>query len=722
VRRRNGATLGLVAICMLVLIIIGAACYFIAKILGGGREVANATDAGALQVAKQALKQSIPAPAEFTELQYPMGSGITLMTYNRCVAKVMLTAVNASHIGGTANSNVSILIAKLNTLGTTLASALASNSTFNSTSSVNQHRMINQLQAVTGSVTVSGFMKTSGATNVFFNTKTIAGLTIPNSNSTKKPLNVAGVANPSAFYMAGYAPIVLPGGLGTIYGTPIFPQLTPHLVSLNDFNGSLSDYGTAPPNAFRSDSNLKEQKTNLFTGAVACAIVGAVNQGGTAGPIGNGFEFPAALPYGYIEIQNLPANPKPPGYDASAYDSNIFNNWLSKDTYMMGNQKENSTTLVFSHDSSAEQAWFNYANNGGPVPSPDPAPTSNQAVFIQVPGLSIPVQLTSANAAKYLSQLKNLKNNVCNCYQQLSEAYSNYSLIDTCVPGASAITALSGQQFPSNPPPNAQQNFSNVDQVKAQVLTAFANKAPKADAPNEPWSLTAAPIVNTGLGVYAGYFAGATPTPLPSPTPVMSVPSPYKMPLQTVGNVWQLLNQVGANKVCGTTTTLQDLTLRCQQIQPKTTDAQVISLLQSPGAQLPMASAGSTTPTKIYIYLPGGDLSQPLTIGPTTPPGFNSSAPDGLPPAAFPGPPCQYNKYYIQDTLVNSRAQSLAANGDELVHIAPYTDEQPPVGSAGEMYAYDWAHWWPGSGALNNMGRLWFENGAYGSVNFSHIN
>src|ERR1700678_2804327 len=54
-RRRRGAVLGLVAACTLVFVVLGIAFFFLAKIMGGGREVAHTTDSGILNVCKQAL-------------------------------------------------------------------------------------------------------------------------------------------------------------------------------------------------------------------------------------------------------------------------------------------------------------------------------------------------------------------------------------------------------------------------------------------------------------------------------------------------------------------------------------------------------------------------------------------------------------------------------------------------------------------------------------------
>ena len=50
VRRQRGATLGLAAACVLVVIVIGVGFFFLSKIIGGGREVANATEIGRAHV------------------------------------------------------------------------------------------------------------------------------------------------------------------------------------------------------------------------------------------------------------------------------------------------------------------------------------------------------------------------------------------------------------------------------------------------------------------------------------------------------------------------------------------------------------------------------------------------------------------------------------------------------------------------------------------------
>ena len=75
-RRRKGATLGLVAVSLLVIIVIGVGCYFLIKLCGGGREVGNSTDAGTLNVAKYALRSTLasaPIPSDSNGYQFFAG-------------------------------------------------------------------------------------------------------------------------------------------------------------------------------------------------------------------------------------------------------------------------------------------------------------------------------------------------------------------------------------------------------------------------------------------------------------------------------------------------------------------------------------------------------------------------------------------------------------------------------------------------------------------------
>ncbi|HEY9788581.1 MAG TPA: hypothetical protein V6D17_24550, partial [Candidatus Obscuribacterales bacterium] len=133
-RRRRGATLGLVAVVVLVIAILGIGFYFLSKIMGGGREVANATDAGAMNVAKRALKEpttTVAANSEFDGLGVDLTTGVpngsdtfNLLAYNRAVGRAMLVALNAKAIGSASTPFANETLTQLAALGNQLKAQL----------------------------------------------------------------------------------------------------------------------------------------------------------------------------------------------------------------------------------------------------------------------------------------------------------------------------------------------------------------------------------------------------------------------------------------------------------------------------------------------------------------------------------------------------------------------------------------------------------------------
>jgi hypothetical protein len=160
--RRRGATLGVVAACLLTLIFIGFAIYFLAKVLGGGKQVANATDAGAISAAKSL--SSITAdistisnwagggtspPAELSGLAvnttgsnigaidstYGTGPNSTLyniFAYNRAAGAALMVALNANYENtATAQSNAANTIQNLALIGNAIYGQLLASSQLN---------------------------------------------------------------------------------------------------------------------------------------------------------------------------------------------------------------------------------------------------------------------------------------------------------------------------------------------------------------------------------------------------------------------------------------------------------------------------------------------------------------------------------------------------------------------------------------------------------------
>lgn len=767
-RRRKGSTLGLVAICVLVIIVIGIAVFFLTKIMSGGREVANTTDAGTLNTAKQMLKIAVPAETgptyDFTPFIYPPNAGgITLLTYNRAVAAALLISINAKDIGGTAAAKAASVAAEVDKMGTALTAKLTGSSTFSDLQ--NNTRMWGN-NGVTGTVADAAWMKSQdpGATNVYFNKDSLGTFAVPESPTKFSPLNniPGGVVNPGK-YMAGYKPINLPTGQ-VLFGTPVMPQQAPHLVSYGDFKANQTPFGSAPPNALHVDARAFEQKSAIFGGALACAIVGAIDKGGTAGPLGNGFEFAAALPSGYIEFLNWRANPTPPGYDPNALNGdNIFNEEIGGgpggiySTWIAGDTNDVNTTQNVAFMTNANgtpgssallAAWCNWAANGGTPPQ--------GTVYAGLRSIDLKPGFTAANppaqGSNAFNTLKTIyalnqanSNHINDCAEQIATG-PNFGLTGPCVTGFGAMQATFQRTVPKTGNPNPSQNFSQVDWAKATVIVAFQGKGGASgfqthnlstgnvtsETINHNPDLNGQSINNgvsvylnatddSGLGAYNDYgIAGQR---IPPNGAVNSMPVPnqgYTLPLEDVGTIAQLMRQTMGDSC------LKDvkdaIVMRCQQIQPSTTRAQVDALLNK---QFPMASFSSSpttrasdqTANKLYIYLPNNDLSKPLQIDAGPPTGVSATIvdPDGQAPSM--GDQCMNTRYDLQGNLVDTLDQG-AAQGDEYVHMAPYVKMEPDS----VMSANDHALWWPGSGALRTLGRMTFRETGTGNVTFSQIN
>ena len=113
IRNKHGSTLSLVAVCLIVLVILGVAFYYFSRMFGGGKEVGDGVDGGAIGVARHASKQvgfnltangtSDPNDIQqFLPLTDPPvaitngSTSISVLTYNRLVAQAMLVSLNAA--------------------------------------------------------------------------------------------------------------------------------------------------------------------------------------------------------------------------------------------------------------------------------------------------------------------------------------------------------------------------------------------------------------------------------------------------------------------------------------------------------------------------------------------------------------------------------------------------------------------------------------------------
>ncbi|HEY9787890.1 MAG TPA: hypothetical protein V6D17_21055, partial [Candidatus Obscuribacterales bacterium] len=320
IKRKRGATLALVAAATLLIALLGLAFFFLIKILGGGRELQHAVDAGNLNVAKQSLRRpnlaifsgnnldlSEPyltiAKNNFSQCVDPETGEIDLLVYNRAVGQATLVAINAisDNYGfgtpdpdGIANAKtlINVLSNPSEGMGYKLARKLKldlqQDVSFAQIASVTPMKMLNPggANAVPESSKKDiSYMARNFATNLSVN-----GGVIPVEFNGINPnfLNNNTITKNGVSYFRGYSLIDIPGitdaNAYPIMGVPMRPREKPHLVTYTDFLNMVSSplpgnnaavNTRVPPNAFRSVGSSAELKSGSRTEANSCAIVGS---------------------------------------------------------------------------------------------------------------------------------------------------------------------------------------------------------------------------------------------------------------------------------------------------------------------------------------------------------------------------------------------------------------------------------------------------------------
>lgn len=350
-RKNKGSTI-LVISFVLLICIIGVACFLLSKILGGANELTQASDSGILNAANQALitpsikpnDPSLPPVChDFFELSDPPGvaSGssinyqpISLLTYNRLVAQAILVANNAEQenlqSGGLDNAavaNARSVIAGVKAVGSYLQNQMNSgalDSAWSSLAQSNSVRMLGNANVALQHSLTTSYMNSGGSANIYFDPTVVNTVPI-NSGGSLKPSSSAGDPNSvqsvyhgsapsygnSIAYVAGYNPINLLSSTGTtetLFAVPTMPEQKSHLVSLLNFSTSTNapDRNT-PPNAFSDDCTSHDSTSNQLVRAISCAIVGSQSQHQTSLlAAATGTYYPGAIPAGYIRIINAP--------------------------------------------------------------------------------------------------------------------------------------------------------------------------------------------------------------------------------------------------------------------------------------------------------------------------------------------------------------------------------------------------------------------------------
>lgn len=168
-RVRKGAVLGLVAVLALALVMIAVAFFVISLYLGGGREVRNATDAGALNVGRKVLGLRTITQSD-DEAQYKDVSDAQfqfgLTNINRVWGKALLAAANAQEIqnDGCSNADTTNHISALYNGAESISNRIADKLTtpgnlyplFNEVSTANSVRMLGEQSTTKALPTGSG--------------------------------------------------------------------------------------------------------------------------------------------------------------------------------------------------------------------------------------------------------------------------------------------------------------------------------------------------------------------------------------------------------------------------------------------------------------------------------------------------------------------------------------------------------------------------------------
>lgn len=704
-RRRRGAALGLVAAAVLVLAIVGIAFFILSRIMGGGREVTNATDAGILNVAKQAMTVGTPVPMEFARCTVPENSDVTLMTYNRLVAQALHVAMNAD-AQGMGQGNAAATWSEVEKIGADLKTKLDDNPTtrdfFKNISTANNTKMWgdrvipNRLQ--------QAFMKRGGSTNVYMDVNSFPFNTTQNPPQPVTPpanLYSAGPLNTrdGKPYMRGYEAISAAGL--DIFGVPVFPGVNPHLVNNGEFDSSVNPPDeSVPPNSWKVNSASKEKTTNRFGGAVASAIVGAVLQEDGVS------QFQGGIPGGYIEIYNWPGKSSPytkaNNMDAS---KGVFNTQLYEPPGIFVSNNVNQSPLaalfgalqgligaiasalglgqdpdkdkanlfnqgngIFTTNQAELQAWLDYNKSSG-------TDSRNKDGNLFPPDHGFPLDSTSL---RYGSQ-KDQKPSLDDCLQITDIVdqpcwYMNYDdgYTGLCANNLVNFIGNYGTGISSGAGDNG--GFMNLEVTKANVLEELFN--------GEWCAAVQVPVQGGKSGLKK--FGHDTAYPAP-PVKFSEDASPYELLVQVDSCSW---TRGG---------TFDQIYQRCCQILPGVSRGRVTTLLQDP--KIPMG-------TTLYIYKVGSDLA----MNTSKPPTYSGVAPDGPLPDQTSAAPCMVSKYDSYGLQVNT-------SGDANLHDRPY------MGATSDgIFGVDRALWQTSSGHKNLLGRLEFSNDVEGGGNMCSPN
>lgn len=665
IRSYRGGSIYLIIASVLILVIIGVAFICISRIMSGGMEVANAVDAGTLNVAKQALvNPTVDVMAnntsQFANLGENNSNNISLATYNRAVALAMMVAANAEDENtAEARAHAQQVFEQLKRLQMALSQKFetdpALGGAFTNLARPNVPRMLGQNSTVQDRGDIrSGYYMVGGASNVYFaNNQLPAGVDLTPYLVTDPQ---AGTAPGGERWLSGYRPVSIGGR--AFYATPVFPGKTPHLISDRDFGDSQSVGGDATqavlPNCFRKGGTATAQQSNTNLETQASATVGALNR-----------QYPARFPNGYIRIVN------PQGIDrgyVGSLTTDGTNDLFNKELFAPSTITQ-SMNGVFTTDKDQMAAWVRYNNSTGDDEYGRDGSLNPERLGFNVGNMRFG---SGRNQRATLQQLLGVVLVECACthtdfdrtasgpcesQQKVNTWQGNY--------GRGSVN----QQFSS------QRGFISIEKLKAQCLEERARVGR-----------------NFGVIIQAPPPTGLMRFTHGAPYPIPQFPAEFAQ----VGTPWQLMQQVGTCATTANGSAFSRLYRRCRQIKPDCTPQEVEAVLDS--RQIPLG-------TTLYLYV---DSAGALVMDTNGPPNKTNVAPDG--PAD------------VSQCLVQYDFEGASVNTARALGTADAGFEDRPWTQASCPKAMDQAMWTDSSGFENLLGVLRFQNSVMGPSEFGAPN
>ncbi len=663
-RSDAGGVTALVIALTLIVVFVGVAFFFWIQIIGGGKELQHAIDAGNLNVAKQVLKSPditlsdpVKEVAEFQGLLDP-GSKVNLLNFNRLVAKTVLVTLNAADLGTEEAKAHARQLAELlegeGGIGARLAAQLSKHDElkghFSLLSSPNSTRMLRNDGSIRdeASETNSSFMARRKAANVFFKTEqvpaSVAAFLADANNIVEK------VANGSRKkYLSGYNNInlSLPGVV--LQGVPLRPGEQPHLVSVDDFGsnaGSPLGSGGAsriPPNSFQSGGKGKESSSGADILTRSCAIVGTLNM-----------EFGASIPSGYIEIDNGESFPKIDFNGNVGGGEDIFTTLMMQPEHL--DLVTGGPKAPYIGKTDKVQAVIDYVE-AHKSDTPRPQVPNNL-----LSGIDSPTNLSSDEAYGLVGQT------VHRCTNKNSISGGPGPSDASCVANVSRFQEIYGST-------TGAHSVTANDLMAVEAFKCFVLQV-RAAVDSDGCGSAVAPGQCSGLkhfNLNASYPPGPG-----APYPAFSAPCV----MSAEGSLDELLLDSNAPN-----TVRRDLTVRMHQIKPDATDSEIESVFSS---KVPFRKTS-------YIYL--DPSTKTLVLSAVKPNPLTNIDPDG-------------NKVGFTTGEVDLNGRIVNVPGEE-GYPNPWDCPPPQPGTA-----HNEGQWWPGTGFHNLLGKLRFRNCASGGGNW----